>query len=321
MEIIISGDVQRTNQASNIHTVYGLLSGVIQKVTGIQPKRIHGGEILSTNGWMVSLEKSAYLLDKYGRQDKFWIGFEFPIGFTAECDRLGIPYVDLNAHPIRFCDDLFIGVKTKADVSSFAVHNDEIEFAAALMRARSSQVPGLAMSDGALLLLGQTPFDRAVIKDGKAARLDDYMQVMIDLAKQHSMLIFKPHPHYISDEPTHLLNEMVKHAGIGCHRTNINIYKLLSEPYIKTVAALSSSVLTEAKYFGKDTIRFLPDLSDGYHPISVETICSADFWAKIFDAHGIEVKCRTSVIQHRSRNRLRQVWSSGWGYPFFGTSN
>jgi hypothetical protein len=86
---------------------------------------------------------------------------------------------------------------------------------------------------------------------------------------------------------------------------------------ISTVAALSSSSLVEAKQFGKQVVRLLPERPGDYIPVSVESLCSVPFWAAIFEAHGIHVQNRDGAIFHRSRNRLRQVWNSGWGYPFF----
>lgn len=320
MKILISGDVQRGGQASNIKTLFSLISEPILRVTGIKPECVSSGDILKTDDWAKALESSRHLLDRYGDSGIFWIGFEFPIGFANECKRLGIPIVDFNAHPIRFCDDLFLGIKTDADVSGLEIQEDEINFAASLMKAKSEHVAGVSISSGALLLIGQTPSDRAVVLNGEIKKLENYKKDLIDLASQHTMLLFKPHPFapQAFREPRSVLEAMVEHARIGCHRVpNVNIYKLLSEANIKTVASLSSSVLREAEYFEKTTVRFLRDLSDGYLPLSVETVMSDVLWYRIFAHHGVALKEGSKFIAHRSRNRLRQVFNSGWGYPFF----
>ena len=318
MRIIVSGDVQREGQSSNIRTFHRLLSGPIERITGIKPELASTGEILPKSDWWQSLETKAHLLDRYGHEGIFWIGFEFPLGFTTECDRLGIPYVDLNAHPIRFCDDLFIGLKTASDISRHVVNEQEFYFASQILQARSENISGIAITKDALLMVGQTPFDRAVVVDSKVKKFDDFKDELVALAKQHSMIIWKAHPAAINNEPTAVLNLMTKEAKIGCHRaTKINIYKLLSESNISTVVGLSSSVLKEAPYFEKKAVRFLRDLSAGYHPLTAETLCSEELWYDILHPYGMVIKQPNQYKVGRSRNRLRQIFNSGWGYPFF----
>ena len=326
MRIVVTGDVQRPlPQSLNIESLYHLIRRQIEVATGEKVELFNQGEPLRFNAFVRDCanrsynDEPAYQFQKLGKeQETIWICFEGNFNFIHQCEVMGIKYIDVWIHPVRFMRDLAFAVRSNfVDLSKFTLRHYEIENEAQLMKAAMNHRPGVRMKDNALLLIGQTEGDKSVIQKGKSWTLKDFKDKVLEEAEQHSEVIFKPHPAApnLADEyrefifkGTDIAVETVKSA---------NVYRLLCQPQVAKVFALSSSVLEEARWFGKPTVNCLtPWWTNGYRLVMPEQLLSFGFWSRAFDG---AVNVRKDL---RDRdpvcwpNMLRNVFNSKWGYPF-----
>ena len=90
--------------------------------------------------------------------------------------------------------------------------------------------------------------------------------------------MYKPHPHEMAKDNDHIAYFM---REVGLNKDNIvhtHAYRLLAEKNISKVVGLSSSLLYEAKYLGKNSKTILNPWWNDLVPISAKTFLSFDFW-------------------------------------------
>lgn len=251
------------------------------------------------------------------------IGFELAEVQKRLLTRLGIPWIDLNIHPCRFGPDLLFAVQAAHPevVAALAAHHAEdhvFEPWADLLAATAVKVPLFPPVTEEVLLVGQTRVDRALISGGRLLDLRDLAPAVHD-AIGAGRVLFKPHPYNPDGFGLHDIGLPLRRI----RETTENAYMLMAQDGIARVVGVSSSLVEEARFFGKEGVflgtppfriaRSRAALGPGMHASVVEAWLSADFWRDVLaPLMPVTPKDgrRPSLGPNALRTSLRQFW--GW---------
>jgi hypothetical protein len=250
------------------------------------------------------------------------IGFELPPLLKRILERLGVLWIDLNIHPYRFGPDVLFAIQTQdAEVlAALAAHHapdSHFEPFADLVAATAVKLPPLLPVQESTLIIGQTRIDRALIRAGALVDLAHFAAPLHAAIGPRGRVLFKPHPY--------------NPGGFGLHdialplarirEVSENIYVLLAQDSVRRVIGVSSSVVAEARLFGKEGIflgtppmRIAPDraaLAPGLHASVPQAWLWADFWRDLLApllAVTAQDGNRPILPPDALRGSLRQFW-------------
>jgi hypothetical protein len=335
-------DPFRPSQTENVVWFHRLLQRKLAEATGlpvemkawnrgIDTPRFYDmmGFGRDTEGWV-----GAFSTQEFNAETLFFIekvfdrslvvAFEMADSFKHALTHLGIPFVDVNLHPIRFLPDVFFAVQTNSlgifeAMRRFHMPAAEYYDWADLLSAAAVKLPRVTVAPNSTLLIGQTNVDRSLIFDGQLRNLADYAPVLLPLLGPDGTVLFKPHPY----NPTGfgLFESGMPFGAVSW--TGANIYALLPHEHLDHVIGVSSSVLAEAPYFGKRVTVLaalpfnIPDTADEARPgqhLSIYDACfDVDFWREVLSP----VVPTTAATGHRFRrppNTLRLSLRNFWGF-------
>lgn len=182
------------------------------------------------------------------------VGFELPPWLMGWATRRGIPAVCIAPSACRFLPTLPVEMHTTLPAlhraaTALAIGEDELERAAALFAAARRARHGLPlMTQGRVgLLVGQMAIDAATIAGGRLTRIDEHIETLAEIARGFDWLLVRPHPYETDIAPLRAVCAAIGHARL----TRLPTYDLLCAPPVGDVVALSSSVLAEARLFGR----------------------------------------------------------------------
>jgi hypothetical protein len=357
LRILVTGDVLRPldegfrpSQIGNILWLHRLLRRPLAAATGLPVQALAwgpppgaaaisfdtpgfyaaAGVTPDIDGWVALFDSESIPREAAARMAAAFDGVAAVIGFElAEVQkrlltRLGIPFVDLNIHPYRFGPDLLFAVQTNhGDVLEALVghHAEDHVFEpwADLVAATAVKMAVNPPVTEEILVVGQTRVDRSLLVGGRLIDLRDVAAAFHDAIGPDAPILYKPHP-YNAD-------------GFGLHDVGLplrrirevsdNAYALMAQDAIRRVVGISSSLVAEARFFGKEGVflgtspfRIAPSrdaLAPGMHASVVDAWMSADFWRDLL-APVLAVTPhdgrRPSLGPNALRNALRQFW--GW---------
>ncbi|NKC31370.1 hypothetical protein [Falsiroseomonas selenitidurans] len=257
------------------------------------------------------------------------VGFELTELQKRLLTLVGVPWVDVNIHPYRFGPDVLFAIATDhpeilARLLPHHAEDADFEPWADLLAATAVKMPPRRPVEEAVLLVGQTQVDRALIRDGRLLDLSHFGAALHGAIGPEATVLYKPHPYNADGFGLH-------HVGLRLSRireTRENVYVLLAQPGIRRVLGVSSSVVAEARFFGKEGVflgtppmRIAPSraaLRPGLHASVVDAWLSADFWRDLL-APVLAVTARDGrrpvLPPNALRTSLRQFW--GWDEIFF----
>jgi hypothetical protein len=252
------------------------------------------------------------------------IGFELAEIQKRLLTRLGIPWVDLNIHPVRFGPDLLFAVQTNHGgvAEALAAHHAEdhvFEAWADLLAATAVKVPLHPPVTEPVLVVGQTRVDRALIERGRLLDLSCFLEAFHQAIGREGRVLFKPHPYNADGFGLHDLCLPLRRI----REVTDNAYLLMAQDAIRKVVGVSSSLIEEARHFGKEGVflgtppfrlaRRRDEVAPGMHASVVEAWLSADFWrdllAPVMPVSAPDAR-RPALGPNALRNALRQFW--GW---------
>ncbi len=183
------------------------------------------------------------------------VGVEIPDVLQKVLTRHDIPFVDIISHPIRFMQDLVFAFRSNhPDIHAALLPyrlslDDYCKPYANLVQAKVAWMPSLQLPPNTALIAGQVATDKALIcrETGRFLTLADFKDQLAQVAKNHSCILFKPHPYQDAHCPSRLAVEALK----GVREVKHNFYYLLSQEGLSDVYAINSGTVTEAKYFGR----------------------------------------------------------------------
>ena len=249
------------------------------------------------------------------------IGFELPPYLAHFCRRRGIPFVDLSFSPVRFMDDLLLdlsasGPALRAAALAWQVPDALITLQAGAVSAHVAKMFPRPPRPNTLLVILQTRFDKVVIEGGRFVTVLDHLDRLHEVARDYDCVLIREHPLERQEAVGQTLSRILPNA----QTTEENFYRLMGHHNLCGVAALSSSCVAEARWFGKTGHYLLPGFTpDRFTPgepaVTLDdAMISADFWRDLLEAAGVAVTARDGLRLPVKPNRFRQQLRSAWGY-------
>lgn len=351
MRLHIASDVLMTStdeQESNVRWLGDLLRRPLGRATGIIPLTTISGQqrehafsrrrfFESSN---VKLDSEArqffyaaheiddasveYLRSAFDPTDVI-LGYELSEQTRTILTRAGLRFIDIWLHPVRFTDDILFGLASNHPEvdSKLGEHEvDEYMCFAHADRLRVQNYRGFRrfkgrLEDGAALFVGQTLLDKAVFCDGRMLNLLDFESEFRQLGREHSTVYYSRHP-FVKHGDEAIL-DLIRSSSFA-QLIDFPTYHLLASDEIRTVASISSSVVQEAKYFGKATkhlyrppVPLRWDQPDGYATIGSDLLNPA-FWSRVLAP---AMQTDPDAPEYRpsaTKDRLRDALSFYWGY-------
>lgn len=346
-KIAITGDVLRPghnmgsgDQTGNIRWLAALVGHQMFEATGIQPRSYDNDSVFdyaaayaeqpggaSHAAWAALYSKAPpRLAETWARafEGCLVVGFEMPPSMRHVLDEHGIPYVDIMLHPVRFMDDVFFSMRSNvADISgviqSSAMEERLVWRGAASIKAFFARRPSGLLKDNYTLYAAQTAVDRSMISEGRFLRAEDLVPGVLKTLGTRDRICYKDHP----NGSTPAIREAVTSCAGSLELSAANIYAHLSNPYLDEVVSVSSSVGTEAIYFGSRSsfvigpstpVLYAGDPDDSISYWSVyDAFLAPDFWRKALASIMPTSALDNDLPLHRP-DLLRTTLGAFWGY-------
>jgi hypothetical protein len=310
---IVSWDDDWTNQAvfeaDAISSLYGCF--------WLEPSIYSWSKIYNTDYLPAAVEQVLHTLFS----DSLVIGFELPPFLMHFLSRHHIPFLDCALSPVRFMDDLLIGVSTSDAQAQDLLRPYEVakelqRLTAGVLSAHVAKQFKNAPWPNTLLLIMQTGFDKAVVGQGSFVTLEHHLGALLQLSRDYAHVLIKTHPL----EPTPRLLDKLLQTLPNAKSTDENFYRLISHPNVIGVAALSSSAIYEAAFFGKRAHLLMPNVdfnksAIGHDIIDIgDAILTPDFWRDALSFWSLPVSAKDGLSLSPKPNRFRLQHRTAWGY-------
>lgn len=356
-KIIFTGDIFRSNhlgngsQDININWLYSALKPCLQLAVSLPiEKHLFSTQdtSLTQSGYQmieseVSLEAWAKLF-KYKELDEtflmnVWLSFKNSIVLAFELpeilrdafDTLGIPFIDIIIHPVRFLDDIIFGIRSNNReisqlLTQYILPEESILIQAGIVMASMSRLKRLKIKGKAALFAGQTTDDKVLINQDKFYKVRDFCDRLAKISANYDTLLIKAHPYSL--DPFEAIS--ISRLFSNCQIVSDNFYYLMSHDNIEAVYSISSSTSIEAKYLGKEgyhlieyPFRFTEEYNEAEFKLGSfftvdDVIFSADFWRKILTPL-VSTSPLSNIKLPKKPNRIRTSLRSFWGFNFVDT--
>lgn len=262
-------------------------------------------------------------LKKFIGENDLIIGYELSENTRNILKMIGVSYIDIWLHPVRFLDDIIFAFnssvcKITEELKKFRISEDIFYLYGSRLRVQSYK--GFkrfnkVIANNSALFVGQTLNDKAINRNGKNLTLLDFKSEILELCKKYSVIYYSRHP-YVKKGDEEILKFINSQTNIEL--TDIPAYDLISSGNIKEVISISSSVAIEAKYLGvKSTILYKPIIKlwgkdDVYIPIFQDFV-SPHFWSQILSSE-FKVKNTQKVEFLDKKDKIRDMLAFYWSY-------
>jgi hypothetical protein len=254
------------------------------------------------------------------------LGWGLPPSIMGFLQRSGVNFLDVEVDPIRFADDLFLRMRTNAPsiariLERYAESDRTLRREVASIRALTSRRDAETLKPGKSIAVfaGQMPIDLAVVKQGRIARPEDYLQEIRNVANDVEIFLVKPHPNSRSNE--HIL-PLISYIP-NSHLCNSNIYRILCDTNLRHVVSLSSSVLREASLFripsthlltcDRDDSLLIPDLARQWHRIRADVSFQDELFGSLRNQTWLEAVLISRRTDRDNSINLRSSFDGEWG--------
>lgn len=263
-----------------------------------------------------------------------FIGCELGLELRDWLTRNGYTYVNFWYHPFKLLDDIFFLVGSNDRnvydmLMSRRVDSRKLEFHAryySLYARHNKMVRDAALEDGCCLFIGQLPRDKSVQDGGRFLTIADFPEKIAELESRYSRIYYVPHPKLGKDDVVGRF--LSAHDRISVLR-DVPTYCLLASEKVRKVVALSSSVVYEAKLFGKDAeylFRPLFDVDGPYSPNSFVSVYHdyfrPSFWNDVIRClDGESVSSAGGAddeLMDFGLGRIRDLVKAQWGFKYLG---
>jgi predicted HAD superfamily hydrolase len=336
-----------TEQLSNLSWLFDSLKNPISSASGKTVQRFAAKELtgfsrkqfFALSGVTLNLDalqfdfdpeaitaESINYLKEFLQEDALLLGYEFSRRTRAIMDKFGFTYIDLWLHPIRYLDDVLFGFSSnnKEIFKALSEFNySESHFTLYADRHKVATYKGykrvakeIQIEAGSALLVGQTLQDKAVLENGRFLNLLDYKDEILELAEKHSVVYFSRHPFEKDDK------KIMKFLGTidNLVVTDTPVYSLLAKDELKTVAGISSSVVMEGRYFGKQAQYFFQPIFELSTTYSLNSYISVfqdflypQFWSKVL-APVTKTNDVEPIKFDTQKDKIRDMLGFYWSY-------
>lgn len=260
--------------------------------------------------------------------DTLFIGYEMTPALTGLLNRAGRTWLDIRLGPLRFGSDLNLGLATNdpdlhARLLPHALGSETLMTEAcqlsAQVRYRRRYDPTQPRLDDALVWIGQTSEDASLLDaDGNFVRAAQFADSLREGAA-HRRLLYRAHP-LAGDFAGEELAQLRAICGQAVQACTLDTYELLAMDDDVAFVGLSSGVLQEAEWFGKQAVALHPPLCrpsfDAVHDasrhllVASHVFMSEPLWASVLDVPPRE----GAVVMPPRANHLRELHNTWWGY-------
>lgn len=229
------------------------------------------------------------------------IGYEFTEITRRALAESDIFYIDLWVTSIRFYRDVFFELHSNCPRATEILAEHKLPDSLLYKRAEEIKnysinfLPKANIEDHSLLVITQLAEDKSVVRNGDFLSLKQYFNDIKDLSKDYGHTYFLKHPKQSSQEFFSIFEqfENLPHCSV---LSNTSIYSILSANQLKSVTAISSSVLSECRYFKKEAIYLHKPVIPEHYVKIYEAVYSCSFWERILDT-GVGDSSRALIVQ------------------------
>ena len=251
------------------------------------------------------------------------IGYELSYQTRFILDKIDIIYIDIWLGPIRFLDDITFALRSNNDfinnrIQSYEIDEEIIKIQARLIKIQNYR--GFLRSihyynENSAVFVGQVCVDKALLCNGKMLSLLDFKEKFENIISKHSQVYYCRHP-FIKDEDKDIIQYIkgFKNVKIG---NDISTYHMISNDEISGVYGISSSLLSEAKFFDKYIEYFYKPVVDiNYNNVNryflvSQCILHRSFWKNII----YDLKNNLIITPFfMGKDKIRDALSFYWGY-------
>lgn len=273
-------------------------------------------------------EAAAQYLRRHLPANALVLSYEMPPWLQKVLDAHGCDWLDVRMSPLRFASDLIVALRTNnprlyAAAHAFSLPAHQVAGEAALLAAKLRYPLRYQPISGAMdeqcVYIGQTESDASLLADnGRFVRAIDYADTLKKLAVA-GPLQYKPHPmggEFAKQEVQAL--ERITHKKVLLCETDT--YELLAREDKIILVGLSSGVLQEAAWFGRDAYALFRPIcqarfdaesdASGYLQIPSHQFMSQPLWSALLGSAGAQPPL---VVPPRP-NHLRELHNTWWGY-------
>jgi hypothetical protein len=255
---------------------------------------------------------------------RFCLTYEAPPYLLRLLDDIGVSWLDLRIHPVRFLDDLIFAVRaadatTQLALFARAVPESVVVATAGLCVAMGQFISDAAVPEDTLIVVGQRPLDATQIVDGRFFDAAEHVAEVERICRAHRAVVLKPHP---SGDAHSLLLAAAGSGGNVLGSIRDNLYRMLALPQVGAVLTVNSSIASEAPYFGKRVHTLAPPsfrfawrgAADPALYASLDAqVLMPDFWRVVLAPHA-PVSAADGATLPAKPNRLRIALDSFWNF-------
>ena len=225
--------------------------------------------------------------------------------------------MELFLHPVRYHKDWLFAAQSTNSLVDAALHEASIPPADLAVLAAywtsliNERTQPLDLTGATALVIGQTSSDLSVWDGRRMLGLADFTDELRALGEQFDTVLLKPHP-YDPEAHRHVMSSVP-----NMHLATENVYRYLAHKAV-SVTAISSSVVSEARYFGRNASYLwqplFPDAAP-MHCIGKHVFTSA-FWQTALEGVPYNAARGAEVFVHNSDAELWQVKRQNWSYQY-----
>lgn len=273
-------------------------------------------------------KKQIEYLKEFFEPNTIIIGFELYSKLTDLLTSLGCTVIDIAYHSFKLFNDMAYGFSTNNkeiyyNLLKYQIPQEKFYYYANYWKV-FMQMQGMIkdknIEDNCALFIGQTLRDKSVEKEGEFLNVTHFEDKLKELSQQYSRVYYVPHPYL--GRKRKLIYDFIKKCPYIELLENCSTYGLLASDKVKKVVAISTSVLYEAKYFGKEIEYLYKPLFNIDVPFEEHSYISIyeDYWNPKFWADILspvcDVKKDVKNINYfkGSQNKIRNIQDLYWGY-------
>ncbi len=261
-------------------------------------------------------------------KDDFILGVELGVDLRNILTSKNITYINFWFHSYHLFDDTCFMLNTNKEdiykkINLYKIVPEKFELYAYITKQLlKKSAEQLNIDDNCCLFIGQTFKDKSVEKDGVFLNISYFGKRLDQLSKKYSTVYYIPHP-FVAQLNNEQIDSFLKERPYIKILENVPTYTLLSSPKVSKVVGISSSVLYEAQFFGKEIEYFYQPLFNidtgnfGLNEfVSVyNDYLNPKFWSDVFAKHFIiNSKNKDIIIYDRRTSLIREIADSYHGY-------
>lgn len=262
------------------------------------------------------------------------IAFELHPLMQFAFDKLNIPYIKLMVHPIRYMDDIFLGITSSEKsifekIKNYQVDDNYFYQNAMFLKAKagvSEFCKKFYIEPDSAVFFAQTNMDCSLLDGSRIVNLLDYKDQFEQICKTYNKVYYKIHPVEKNEDIIQFVKSFKNVQILYPHE--INVYDMLSCSNVKKCFSISSGAIYEAKYFGKEIEYFLGqpfkfvndykneneyNYKNTFVPI-YKIFWQPAFWADILQDYIPVDKPIPQNTNENFSNKLRGILGLTWGY-------